>query len=377
MLIYIGLFIFTTLIFRCGDFVKQKKRIFVDALGIFLLCLIAGMRASSVGTDTATYLQPSITFAISAHDFASFWHSSWIQWGYAVMTISQYEIGYVLVIWICSKVFHTIGTVQFVVELLMIAPLYYVLRKNRDCSVWLGMLTWELLFYNSSFNMIRQTMACSFLVLSYYFWGIDKRKSVIWLVVATLFHKSGLLGIGIFIIYYFINSYKGGYISAKRHKFARLIIVICAGIGILVFSEGIALFLRVIGLGGYIPYISFRSSTILWNQILYKLPGLLILLFNYRNVEKCTTDSMFYIAMVMYSIIMSQFYGAAGAGIYGGRISLFFAEFNVIIYPTMVKRGKYREILTLLLILYLIIYWYVYYVISGIDSTIPYVVYWH
>ena len=133
----------------------------------------------------------------------------------------------------------------------------------------------------------------------------------------------------------------------------------------------------MIGLGGYIPYISFRSGTILWNQILYKLPGLLILLFNYRNVEKCTTDSMFYIAMVMYSIIMSQFYGAAGAGIYGGRISLFFAEFNVIIYPTMVKRGKYREILTLLLILYLIIYWYVYYVISGIDSTIPYVVYWH
>jgi len=377
MLVYIGLFIFTTLIFRCGDFVKQKQRIFVDAIGIFSLCLIAGMRASSVGTDTATYLQPSITLAISAHDFASFWHSTWIHLGYVVKSISQYEFGYVLVIWICSKAFHTIGAVQFVIELLMIVPLYYVLRKNRNCSLWLGMLTWELLFYNSSFNMIRQSIACSFLVLSYYFWGIDKRKSVIWLVVATLFHLSGLVGIGIFIIYYFINSYKGGYISAKKHKFIRLIIVICAGIGILVFTEGIALILQMIGLGGYIPYISFRSSTILWNQILYKLPGLIILLFSYKNVEKYDTDSMFYIAMVAYSIIMSQFFGTTGAGFYGGRISQFFAEFNVIIYPTMVNRGKYRKVLTILLILYLIIYWYVYYVISGIDSTLPYVVYWH
>ena len=143
------------------------------------------------------------------------------------------------------------------------------------------------------------------------------------------------------------------------------------------FSEGLALILQMIGLGGYIPYISFRSSTILWNQILYKLPGLIILLLNYKNLKKYNADSMFYIAMVAYSIIMSQFYGTAGAGLYGGRISQFFAEFNVIIYPTMVKRGKYRKVLTILLILYLIIYWYVYYVISGIDSTIPYVVYWH
>ena len=131
------------------------------------------------------------------------------------------------------------------------------------------------------------------------------------------------------------------------------------------------------GLGGFIPYIRFRNNTILWNQILYKLPGLIILLFNFKNVEKCTSDSMFYVAMAAYSIIMSQFFGTAGAGFYGGRIAQFFAEFNIIIYPTMVKKGKYRKILTILLVLYLIIYWYIYYVISGIDSTIPYQIYWH
>lgn len=377
MLIYIIIFIIATFLFKCGDYIKENQRVYVDAIGIFLLCLIAGMRSDTVGTDTATYLQPSIMAAISAHSFTDFWHSSWIHLGYVVKSIDQYEIGYVLVIWICSKVLHTIGAVQFVVELLMIAPLYYVLRKNRNCSVWLGMLTWMLLFYNSSFNTIRQSIACSFLILSYHFFETDKRKSAFWLVIAALFHKSSLIGLGIFAIYYFINSYKGGYKNVKTYKYARLIIVLCVGVGILFFTEVLATVLSVMGLGGFIPYIRFRNNTILWNQILYKLPGLIILLFNFKNVEKCTSDSMFYVAMAAYSIIMSQFFGTAGAGFYGGRIAQFFAEFNIIIYPTMVKKGKYRKILTILLVLYLIIYWYIYYVISGIDSTIPYQIYWH
>jgi hypothetical protein len=379
-MIYIFTFILTTILFATGDHIKKKRRIWIDAVGIIVLCSLAGMRGINVGVDTFTYLQPSIKAAIHAKTFSDYWRSSWLA-DYSYRSISQYEIGYVITVWIVAKVFKSIFAVQFVMQLLVIAPIYYVLRKTKYCSVWLGMLTYELLFYNGTFNMIRQSIACAFTVLTLFLWKANKKKSIISLIVGTLYHTSALIGIVVIFLYSFVQTRSGKSLKINQIKidsqYLRLFLAIIIGILAIVFDQIMIAILKAIGLGRYVGYLG-GNVQFLPNQIIYRLPGLILLLLNYKNVEKYTENGRFFICMIAYSMLASQFYGSTlvGGSQFGGRINQFFGIYNVIIYPAIVYKGKYKKLLLPILILYLFAYWYIYYFYNGIDGTLPYRVYW-
>ncbi|NME33942.1 EpsG family protein [Lactobacillus sp. MRS-253-APC-2B] len=375
MYVYLIAFIVSTILFKCGDFFKEKNRWIVDALGILLLCMVAGFRGISVGTDVSVYLRPSIDAAMYANNFVEYWHASWMPPnGYRLMEISQFEFGYTLLIWIVTKVFHSIVMTQLVVELFIIYPIYFVLRRLKKASVWIGMLTFELMFFNASLNMIRQSMAVSVgLVAVFYWFNNDKIKFLFLTVLAFFFHKSAVILFIVVGLYEFLYSKKRLRNLKLEGSSYRLIIFSVIGTLVVFSSQYLTYLLKFIGLGQYANYMS--KASFLPNQILYYLPGLLVLIINWRVYKQYIDNYKFYILMIICAILASQFYTEStvlSANQYGGRIALYFSMFQILAYAQAFKKIRYKYSLLLMLIIYMSFYWWYHYAFLGIDMTVPY-----
>ncbi|MGJ3803086.1 EpsG family protein [Limosilactobacillus mucosae] len=375
MYVYLIAFLVSTTLFKCGDFFKEKNRWIVDALGILLLCMVAGFRGISVGTDVSVYLRPSIDAAMYANNFVEYWHASWMPPnGYRLMEISQFEFGYTLLIWIVTKLFHSIVMTQLVVELFIIYPIYFVLRKAKNTSVWIGMLTFELMFFNASLNMIRQSMAVAVgLVAVFYWFNNDKIKFLLFTVVAFFFHKSAVILFIVVGLYEFLYSKKRLKNLKLEGSSYRLIIFSVIGTLVVFSSQYLTYLLKFIGLGQYANYMS--KASFLPNQILYYLPGLFLLIINWRVYKQSIDNYKFYILMIICTILAGQFYTEStvlSANQYGGRIALYFSMFQILAYAQAFKKIRYKYSLLFVLIIYMLFYWWYHYAFLGIDMTVPY-----
>ena len=109
MAVYVTVFFVSTIFFKLGESVRKKQGIYLgiylDYIAIFSLCLLAGFRAETIGTDTAGYIQPMIKGAISSENVKDFLKYSWMD-GYSVKRISDYETGYSLVVYLSSTIFN-------------------------------------------------------------------------------------------------------------------------------------------------------------------------------------------------------------------------------------------------------------------------------
>ena len=382
LIVYLVVFAFTSLLFFIGDRIEEKSRIFLDILSISILCMLAALRSGDVGTDTGGYFQPMINAAISTGSIKEYMEESWIVAGWSKRIVSQYEIGFSMVVWIISKLSGSVVAVQFFIQALIVGPLYYVVRKSKCAPVWLCMLAYDLLLFNNSLNVIRQSVACSFVVLSLYFWSVrDRLKCFIWMAVAVLFHKSALLGILIILLYEFVqrdNVKDINLIDVKQDdKAFRVVFVTVVGIMLLVGIKFIIRIANIMGFANYTGYLGGGASIKLMpNQIISRLPGLLIILLNYNNLKKHTDKGPFYITMSIYAMIAGHFYGESivGGAAYGGRIASYFTIYNIFGYSAAASKGKYRTIFTIALIAYMLSYWWFYYVYSGVDATVPYMI---
>ena len=379
MAIYLLVFFTTTLLFKGFRGLNKKQQLVFDIIAIIILCTLAGARSANVGTDTNVYLQPSIYGAMNSMNFKEFLKFNWLINGYILKIIEQYEIGYVVLIWFSTKIFNSVFITQFIVELFIVVPIYFVLKKSKS-NVWLGMLIFDLLIFNSTLNMIRQSIACSLTVLIMYYW-INKKHilSLFYLLIAFLFHKSSLIIIIVLFIFQFLNSNKRIKVLINKqqrignNKKQRMIILFMLGILMLVLLNLLVKILGILGLENYTYYITNNSSvTFSLNQIIYRLPALILLYFSSRKLPTKPDNYYFYILMILYTILANQLYGDTGAALYAGRIGQYFAIYQIFAFSEIFKNVSVSPILIILLVIYYFIYWCFYYAYLGIDSTIPY-----
>ena len=373
MEIYIVVFCTATLIFRLADFVKQKQRFYIDIVAIILLCLIAGFRAKTVGTDTRLYIRPMIDAAISSNNIVEYMQHRWWM-GWTFLRPSDYEIGYVLAVYLISALFKSVVATQFFLELLIVLPTYFAIRKTKDIPVWFGMLVFMIYFFGSSMNIIRQSIAMAFVLLGTVFWmQKEKRKSIVSLIAAILFHTSALVGILIILFYEYAKIERektiqiGNKIIHIRAVNAALIILV----GVLVlFGIDIVVYImtKMTVLSKYVGYIA-GDIRFMPNQVLIVLLPFIMLLFAVRQPGARSKELIFYIVKIAYVMITGQF---SSANSFGGRVGLYFKIFSVLAYPMACKLGRHRKLSTLLMVSYLVFYWWFYYVLRGIDEIIPY-----
>lgn len=379
-MIYIAVFLVSCIFFWLSEKCKSGfSKNFFAVIAILVPCILAGMRADTIGTDVKVYVEPLYNAAKQSTSFFSYMNQRWFYiWRYKY--VYDFEIGFILLVYLIEKIGGSIGLVLFFIHILVISPIYLGLKRiNKRYPIWLGMLVFYMLFYNTSLNMMRQWIAMSIL-----FYGLcyllehKKKKYFIVVIAACLFHTSALVGFAIYFLYMY---------SQKQREYIRFanfrldgslapIKLFIYGCIVLLSLNIIAVLLRAIGLAKYTGYIQGNSSIYLMpNQIILRLPIIILLVIRWKRMMAEDELTPFYGSMIVLDLLASQL---ISINVYAFRIASFFSEYNMLSYSALVYAGnrKYRanRYITLLYVLaYIIYYWIYYYVITGTHATFPYV----
>jgi|GEM_PF-4141761 len=149
-------------------------------MGIAILCLLAGARDETVGTDVLTYAK---WMCLNAQhmDFLSFMRRE----------ANVAEFGWNAFTWFSVRLTGGLPGYLACIEFMCIVPVFLFLRRCYPRTEWKGMLVWLLLLYPFSLNGMRQCIAMSFCVYAMRY-VLEKRpfKFVLLVITAMLFHQT-------------------------------------------------------------------------------------------------------------------------------------------------------------------------------------------
>lgn len=173
---------------------KQRSKLLrfsLYAIGLIAPCLLAGLRANTVGADINSYAVYQYHHAIKFDLFYFMEYESSIS-----------AAGWNLMTWLSCHFSQSFALYLFCIELLCILPvffLFFALYRNNE---WSGMLSWYLLLYGFSLNGMRQCIAMGIVLFSYLF--AKRRKMVPFILaifVGCLFHQTALIGLFLYPLF--------------------------------------------------------------------------------------------------------------------------------------------------------------------------------
>lgn len=383
MYIYLVCFAISCLFFAsAGDIRTNRQRYFLfTAIGLLLPCILAGTRAITVGTDVAIYTAPLTEAAVQADSFMDFRQESWVELRRAnvwlVKNVADFEWGFCILIYIVSKIFGSLGMVLFAIQVLVIVPVYKgICFYKEKLSIWFAMLVFYLMFYSVSLNLMRQSIAMSFLFLGVQYLNRGRNKVFFILYgIAISFHMSAIIGIIFFVIYKYLNSNR--VIPFLRNKsreatgiFKISVLVGIAGVSLL----GLDVVRNVISNSSLARYGSFIKGDLSldFTPLIWGAPIFALIILKWKQICEKSSLPSFLVTMFFYNLIASQLNTLNS---YAFRITIFFQMFNILLFSTLCKTSKKRwerVFITVGMVIYLLIYWYYYYVYKGHHSVMPY-----
>ena len=208
MIYYFVTFISTTIFFYFAEKSSKKMSIILNIIALALPILLAVLRKNIVGIDVNVYMTPTLEAADNSSSLKEF-----LQLKALNNTWGTLDIGYAIIIYSCSKYFFSLPGLFFVNEFLCIVPIFfatklfnkYICKYNtdREIPIWLVMLVYLFVFYNSSLNQTRQAITMS---LSVFIFSLMLNKKYIFscliFILACTIHFSAIVIIGIAFIYF-------------------------------------------------------------------------------------------------------------------------------------------------------------------------------
>lgn len=351
-----------------------------SAIAILFPCLLAGLRDVSIGTDVEGYAKPLFIIAENSMALEGYLKSKYL-YLYIVKFVTDFEIGFSLIVYIVTKIFHSFIIELFVIQLFIIVPVYKSLVYFKGkFPIWFGMAVFYLMYYNTSLNMMRQWIAMAFLLYGFHF--ILENKYILYFVTigfAMLFHKSALIGIVVFILYQYMNSaiFENIKISIKSGKYnstiIRLLLILFIGLVLLCGLNNLYyLFSELPFLSGYAQYISGNVKFSI-NQIIVRIPIIILFVCNWEKIKKEKRLGCFLLSALIMDLIISQLVNVSFGQ--SGRIALYFGCYNIFSLPliyTSIENRQKKIFIKDLLIIYLFFYWWFYYVYKNVSETYPY-----
>lgn len=363
----------SVLLLYLANRIKRNQRWVVSIIALLIPCLIAALRANNIGTDTSVYLVQITDAALQSDSFKEYLNVTWLSsWRYK--SVTDYEIGFTAIVYLVAKLFHSITAVKFIIQALMIYPIYFALKKmDKERYMWLSFFVYSCMMYNSSYNVMRQFIAMSFVFLAFAYAVQNQYRGVlVFEVIAFLFHTSAVLGILIYGLYVFVNKDTPVRMLKVFRRYSRMIAATFIGLLLIIATNVVARIMSMIGLGGYTGYI-LGDLYLLPNQILVRLPVFALFFVLWKKMEANEKWNRFLFVMLIYDLICSQF---ASVLSYSGRITWYFAQFEMITLPSFYLNSKKNKVVLLIIILYLIFYWWYYYVNLNNGNTVPFEFYY-
>lgn len=201
--LYIIFYISAIFIFKIADKAINdvtKKRLV--CAGVIFVALFASLRDISVGTDTSEtvqmYLVDQYTRKLDINDFSEFLHGD-------------------ILYFVIANIIHRLGlgtrTFLFILELFTIAPVAvsaYEKRNQIPLHITVGI--YLLLYFQLSFNWIRQSAASAFILLTLVYAQENcKKKAVLAAIMSVMLHSSGIIGLLLLAFTYIFMRIKNKY----------------------------------------------------------------------------------------------------------------------------------------------------------------------
>lgn len=383
LLEYLIIYVVSIFLFSMADGAKRlstKKR-FILA-GVLFLSLIGGLRSLDVGTDTLSTVQ----IYFDSYRFHGL--------GSLIQDAGSTPIYYLIAI-ILKGLGLGSAAFLFVMQLLIVFPIAIVAYKRREqTSIALTMTFYLLLYYQLSFNWIRQGIAVSFVFLAVTCYQQDKKaiKTILLFILAFLFHKSAVLGIAIYIIIHF-------YVRFDNRYFRGFVLVAVLAIAAVVMWEWKTISLWLIEKGilpkSYIGYVNvfsgahgntfrgwFVIGTMTYVEYFFRVVFYLFpfLLLKFKKKRKLTREKLrslnFYSTVSLFSVLIYSvaFWGLHTA--YANRLTFYLDIANPIFFGLSYYRPVRRQHMkinlnNLILVAMCVAYNLLLYYMMGWHGTVP------
>lgn len=317
-----------------------KNPFILCCIAVMVLSLLAGIRSDEVGVDVGVYITPTYKYIQSGASFND-----------VLGIFGSFSVAYTLLAYITGRLFHSIGLLLFLIQLLTAGPVFlFAYRQRKTHSMTLIIATYLFLFYNNSLNSMRQSISCAFILLSIsYLREKNYRNTIICILLAGTFHEITLfIALAIVILYFIVY-------RARRKWIWISIVLVLIVIGMLNYRTIIsAVVYGIPGLSNNTKILGYYRTFILeQNDPTYFFGSfdkslifdwlargcfiLFPLLYTYQR-RKVGNEFKLELFMVIISYIVYSIPFFVIRTVYGGRISYPFEWFYLLYLPRMFSK---------------------------------------
>ena len=358
---YILCFIISLLFSYIGERYLKKEKKFIGIsmllLSILTVCALAGLRSSKVGTDVENYALNQ--FWLYNNEKRSFF--------YVINTTGIEPLFSLLVL--IPTIFKDFHFTLFFIELACPMPIYIYAYKNRkEESLTFIIFIFLITMYARSFNLMRQSIAISLIVLSTYYFKIKKyKKTFLIYLISIMFHYSAVICIAIYFIMHILMNYKN-----EENKNRWMTLIIFLALILTVFMDKILELIPT-------KYSFYMDSQYAVNSLsilsvvkkLFWVVISLSVVFRIKNNKSLRNEQKVYLMFLLLDLIM--YFMSLKVSTFG-RLGNYFLNIG---YFGMIPKIKYifkqKLLANASIIIILVVFWYNMTVINNeADKTYPY-----
>lgn len=350
-MIYYIIFLISVFLFYHAS---KNRNVILLLLSIFIPCLLAGLRDVKIGIDVTWYVTPY--FELSEK------HS--LDYIVRMQDAGTIELGYVAFVWLVTNLFHDIGILLFLIELIILCPMYIVFYHTgspRRSSIYL--LVYLLIFYNMQLCVIRQFMGISLFVLALYFY--EKKSyalAILLAIIGGLFHNSTWVLSAVSSFFIFLNK---EFTNKKVVTYTFLIFL-------LIFVMSRTLYANIDVITGNEKYLDRLNDSLegadkggmLTSTFMLLLSTIPLTYFYNRKIVSPVLG-----LFPLFGAILQLFF----TGTYFSRLVPLFSNFLPLSLFYVKLDKKYIKFFDFSMVIVFTVYWYVSFILRNSWSTYPYV----
>lgn len=240
---------------------------------ILVLAILGGLRDKTIGTDVLYYVKGNYDLAVRSASFTKYYTSVYAK-----------EPLYLLCVYIVAKIFENFQILLFILQLITVGCVYCALWRMRDSvSPWFALLVYCALYYNDSFNMVRQHMAMAIVLLGSTFIVEEKYKRVFLHDYCNLDSFSGSYFVAESMFIWLFTEEKG----EKDVSIRELVLFVVAIVGVLGVKTWSQVLIKIGLLSSrYLYYFSHESTSGHYLDTLIYLIEICYLITNSKTLSK-------------------------------------------------------------------------------------------
>ncbi len=350
--------------FRSPKKIYPVLMVVCAAIGLILPSLLAGMRDFSIGVDVLVYGNSWFKNAQLVSPMV------YLQWA----TSSSIGLFYALLNLLVSFVSDDVHVFYFALMLVTLLFVYLAVSQFRGkIYVPFAMLVYHFLFYNSSLNILRQSVALAVILLAYSY--LSKKNIKLFLVfwvVAMLFHTSAILMI-LLVPLFTIST------SVYRRIYSIVIFIVFTGVAFTYRAVLGALISTGILGPRYLTYLDTTFAggriirTVFWAMLL------VLVIYKYQTMIDYDRRNRLYVNAAFISVAFTIFLFMGNNQII--RIAYYFDIALVVLLPMLAETfsaslslgNKKIKVAYMIEFAVVFAYWFLTIIVKNNGGTYPYI----